>query len=96
MRLDPLFAVFAADLKISKEKLARAYAKHDDETLRKELHKTRGGVVYLILPQLDKALVQFHEALKEKPQSPELVASTYAQLQASMENFWDSLEKKAS
>ncbi len=89
-----LFAVFSADLKLSQEKLATAFARLDTETLRKELHKARGGIVYLVLPQLDKALVQFQEAVKDKPQSSERLASTYAQLQEAMDKFWDALEKK--
>ncbi len=89
-----LFMLFQ-DLKLSQATLAKAYASHDNEALRKELHRVRGGVVYVRLPNLDRALAQFHEAVKEKPQNPQQLATTYSQLQEAMEAFWKTWEKKA-
>ncbi len=90
-----LISMFSDDLKLSKETIAKAYASHDNETLRKELHRVRGGVAYLKLPQLDKALAQFHESVKESPQNPEQLNARYSHLQDAMKAFWNVWEKKA-
>jgi two-component system, OmpR family, aerobic respiration control sensor histidine kinase ArcB len=88
-----LLSDLANDLKMSQEKLAKAYKAHDDEALRAELHRVRGGVVCLSLPQLNKALASFHEAVKNKPQSPKQLEKTYGCLQQAMKAFWNTLEK---
>jgi two-component system, OmpR family, aerobic respiration control sensor histidine kinase ArcB len=88
-----LLSDLANDLKMSQEKLAKAYKAHDDEALRTELHRVRGGVVCLSLPQLDKALAEFHGAVKDKPQSPKQLEKTYKYLQKAMKAFWNTLEK---
>ncbi|MBA3537566.1 MAG: response regulator [Tatlockia sp.] len=90
-----LLSMLSSDLKLSQETMAKLYAAHDDEALRKELHRVRGGVAYLRLPQLDKALAQFHEAVKVKPQNIKQLVTTYSQLQEAMEAFWKTWEKKA-
>jgi two-component system, OmpR family, aerobic respiration control sensor histidine kinase ArcB len=90
-----LLSDLANDLKMSQEKLAKAYKAHDDETLRTELHRVRGGVVCLRLPKLDKALAEFHEAVKAKPQNAEQLEKTYRILQQAMNAFWQAVEKAA-
>ncbi len=90
--LREILSTLADDLKISQEKITNAFAAHDVEALRAELHRARGGVVYLTLPQLDKALVEFHEAAKEEPQVPERLESVYMHLQQAMDTFWRTLE----
>lgn len=87
-----LLSSLSIELKISQEKIDKAFAEHDGVELRKELHRVRGGVVYLSLPRLDKALAEFHEALKMKPQNQELLKNTYAELQREFKAFWTFLE----
>ncbi len=83
-----LLAILAEDLKLTKEKLADAYASKDIKALCEELHKVQGGLAYLVLPQLDFTLVKFHKALKEVPQNQSKLDKTYSQLQKAMEDFW--------
>jgi len=45
--------MLTVELKMTQEILARAYAAKDSSTLRMELHRTRGGISYLTLPQID-------------------------------------------
>ncbi|WP_332248034.1 Hpt domain-containing protein, partial [Legionella tunisiensis] len=87
--LRELLSMLDIDLRMSLDTLAKAYASHDDETLRKELHRVRGGINYLTLPQLDKALAQFHEAVKLKPQDSQQLAQTYEQVEEAIRAFWD-------
>jgi two-component system, OmpR family, aerobic respiration control sensor histidine kinase ArcB len=90
-----LLSDLAIDLKMSQEKLAKAYKIHDDEALRTELHRVRGGVVCLSLPQLDKALAEFHEAVKAKPQDPKHLEKTYSHLQQALKAFWGKLDNQS-
>jgi hypothetical protein len=41
------------------------FKKHDQTELRKALHRIRGAITYLILPELDVALETFHQTVKE-------------------------------
>lgn len=75
------------------ETLAKAYATHDNDTLRAELHRALGGICYFTLPQLDEALRNLHAAVKAKPQDPEQVKNTYELLQQALNAFWKTLEK---
>lgn len=89
-----LLAALAADLKISQERLAKAYHAQDNDALREELHRVRGGVVYLTLPQLDKAFAEFHEAVKAKPQNLHQLQNTYRHLQQAIDAFWQIIKKE--
>ena len=82
-----LLADLATDLRMSQTKLAKAYRAHDDKTLRDELHRVHGGVVCLTLPQLDKAIAEFHAAVKDTPQNPKHLEKTYLHLQQALSAF---------
>ncbi|MBA3535522.1 MAG: response regulator [Tatlockia sp.] len=86
-----LLKIIDIDLKISQETLAEAYKSQDLESLRKELHRVRGGICYLSLPQLDKAFAYFHEVVKSKPLDVALMEQSYSQLQEALKNFWNVL-----
>lgn len=92
--LRELLSMLNIDLRMSLDTLAKAYASHDNEALRKELHRVRGGINYLALPQLDNALARFHEAVKLKPQNSQQLAQTYDRVEEAIRAFWDELEKK--
>ncbi len=91
--LRELLSLLAVELKKSETKLAAAYAKQDSKVLREELHRVRGGLAYVTMPQLNKALAQFHEPAKEIPLNSENLEKAYRQLQQAMGAFWDKLEK---
>ena len=82
-----LLKELATDLAISKERLAKAFTMHDMDFLRAELHRIHGGVVYLSLPQLEKALAEFHETVKIKPEDLKQMKRTFAILEQAMEAF---------
>jgi two-component system, OmpR family, aerobic respiration control sensor histidine kinase ArcB len=86
--LHELIAELVIDLKISQEKLAKSYADHDVLALRAELHRVRGGLAYLTLPQLDQAFAEFHAAVKATPQNSKHLEKLYSELQHAMHAFW--------
>ncbi|MBA2651052.1 MAG: response regulator [Tatlockia sp.] len=88
-----LLNIIDIDLKMSQKTLEKAYTSHDMETMRKELHRVRGGICYLTLPQLDKAFARFHEVVKSKPQDNALMELSYSQLQEAMRTFWHTLHQ---
>ncbi len=91
--LREVLSILADDLKISQEKITNAYEAHDLDALRAELHRVRGGVVYLTLPQLDKALFEFHEATKEETQDLKRLENANNCLKQATKEFWKTMEK---
>ncbi|CDZ77769.1 Signal transduction histidine-protein kinase BarA [Legionella massiliensis] len=87
-----LLAALAIDLTMSQERLIKAYEAHNEESLRTELHRVRGGVICLSLPQLTQALADFHEAVKAKPQLAEHLEKTFNDLLDAINSFWITLD----
>ncbi len=85
-----VLAKLVEDLKNTKITLSTAYMSHDIEALCTELHRVRGGVCYLKLPQLEQALKIFHEVVKTKPQDELALENTYVALQQAMDDFWET------
>lgn len=85
-----MLGMMADDLKNTKAVLAKAYANRNTKALRDELHRARGGVCYLKLPQLELALKAFHQAVKADPQDEQELEATYAALQEAMNTYWDT------
>ena len=82
-----MLSLLAEDLKETKSTLEKAYAKQDIRTLDDELHRARGGVCYLKLPQLTQVLKRLHEAVTARPQDSQQVKATYVGLEQAIENF---------
>jgi two-component system aerobic respiration control sensor histidine kinase ArcB len=59
------------ELRATKQILTESYHHKDTKALREELHKIRGSLTYLSLPELTVTLKTFHEAVKAEPQNPE-------------------------
>ena len=76
------------DLHDTKQTLAKAYEKKNTVAMRAELHRCRGGVCCLELPELDAALREFHEAIKDVPQDADKIQTLYDELQTAIDNFW--------
>lgn len=94
---DPKFAremldMLHNDLEKFKSVLAESYAKCDTKTLRSELHRIRGGVCYLKVPQLEHALKEFHQIVKAEPQDKQSLEASYTALQDSINIFLDTWE----
>jgi len=83
-----LLSMFSKELKATQDILAKAYADKDTKALLDELHRCRGGICYLKLPQLEYALKTFDHAVKADPQDLNELEATYTALQQAMEAFW--------
>jgi len=90
-----ILTAFSKELKATQNILAKAYADKDTKALRAELHRCRGGICYLKLPQLEHALETFHHAVKADPQDPQLLEKTYTELQQAMKAFWEAWKLEA-
>ncbi|AAO90323.2 PAS domain-containing hybrid sensor histidine kinase/response regulator [Coxiella burnetii] len=90
-----LLTILDEDLKSTRAKLEKAYQERNNEILRAELHRLRGGVSYLKLPQLDNALKMFHEVVKIEPPNPALLEESYSKAKKAIEAFLKMWEKQS-
>lgn len=81
----------AEEVEGSSEVIEKAYKNNDIKALRSELHKVRGGVCYLKLPELEEALKKFHESVKAEPEGSETVEKNYQHLRHATKNFQGSI-----
>lgn len=86
--------ICAEGLRESADIIDKAYAEKDFMRLRSELHKVRGGVCYLKLPQLERALKDFHKTVKENPYMTADLERDYLFLKQAIENFQKAEEEK--
>lgn len=63
--LNRMLATLDEDLKRTRSLLEDAFDKKDLSTLRSELHRCRGGICYLKLPELERALSDLHESIRK-------------------------------
>lgn len=82
-----MLATMVVDMDRVKVVLVEAYTNYDREALRAELHRSRGGVCYLKLPELEQALKYFHAAVNEAPQGSEKLERAYVKLLQAIENL---------
>jgi len=85
-----ILSVFSKELKSTQDILTKAYEDKDTKALREELHRCRGGICYLKLPQLEEALKTFHQTVKEDPQDLNALEASYMALQQAMKAFWEA------
>lgn len=88
-----MLAIMAENLKEVQRILTDAYEKRDTKTLCAELHRCQGSVCYLKLPQLERALKNFHKAIKVKLNDSEQLEKAYQALQQAIQNYQDTYEK---
>jgi two-component system, OmpR family, aerobic respiration control sensor histidine kinase ArcB len=76
----------------SMEIIDKAYHNQDIEKIDRELHKVRGGVCYLKLPELEEALKNLHITVKENPEEME---NCYQRLKKAIQNFQEAFAKRS-
>jgi two-component system aerobic respiration control sensor histidine kinase ArcB len=75
------------ELRVTQKVLIKAYQDKNIQELREELHKVRGGLTYLKLPELTKTMKDFHETVKAEPQDPERLEKTFQTTIKAIERF---------
>jgi two-component system aerobic respiration control sensor histidine kinase ArcB len=86
-RAHALLSLLSEEIKKTQNNFKAAYFTKDVKTLRDELHRTLGGVVYLRLPQLEQALRTFHQSVKTEPLDWKECERHYLQMQKAIEAF---------
>jgi signal transduction histidine kinase/DNA-binding response OmpR family regulator len=92
--LHEILSIFAEELMITKKKLDQYYSSSDIQALCKELHKSRGGIAYLVLPELSDALAKLHKEAKKEPMNSKLFTSAYKKTQRAIDNFNEYWQRK--
>lgn len=77
----------------SEKVIDTAYGQKNIKRLRDEMHKIRGGICYLRLPQLERTVKDFHLTIKEDPLLPEDMDREYQNLKRAIKNFKEAYEK---
>jgi two-component system, OmpR family, aerobic respiration control sensor histidine kinase ArcB len=85
-----ILQMFAEGLKVSAMILEEAYERTNVKVLRDELHKLRGGICYLKLPQLEKALKEFHSVVRSEVKDQDALSEKYQALKHAMKRFHDA------
>jgi two-component system aerobic respiration control sensor histidine kinase ArcB len=91
--LHELLSLLDGELRATKQVLNEGYQKKDTKTLREELHKIRGSLTYLSLPELTETLKKFHEAVKADPQDPEHLEKTFQAAMEAIKHFQKAYAK---
>ncbi len=92
--LEELLDSMAKDLKLTKERLGASYKNQDYESLRSELHRVRGALHFVKLPELEAAIVKFQEIAKANASDKKQMEQAYQKTQKSIENFWKEMKAK--
>lgn len=82
-----LISLCAQGMLETKAILQSGHETKNTSMLRAELHKVLGGVCYLKLPPLEKALREYHTAIKVDPRDEGVVQSTYELLIPVIDQF---------
>lgn len=88
--VDQLLNSMAEDLKLTKERLETCYKEKNMEAIGAELHRVRGALHFIKLPQLEKAVVQFQNILKEKTLNSMQMKKAYVKIQKTIDTFWEA------
>jgi two-component system aerobic respiration control sensor histidine kinase ArcB len=86
--LNELLSMLDGELRATKKVLKRAYEERNTKGLREELHKCRGSLTYLSLPELNQTMKAFHEAVKADPQDPKHLEKTFKAAMDAIEHFY--------
>jgi len=89
-----LLSILVDEFKTTKKVLKKAYKKKDNQSLRDELHKCRGGLTYLNLPELENAMKAFHDAIRAKPPKYERLERTYKSAIDAINHFQKTYVKR--
>lgn len=81
----------AKDLKQSQLAIKTAYKQNNTQKLRDELHRVTGGLCYLKLPELTRAVSEFYITAREEPQNKLQLELTYLLFQEAARRFCEYL-----
>jgi PAS domain S-box-containing protein len=91
--LQEYLSLMSGELKVTKKILIDAFKANDTKALRAELHRTRGALTYLVLPEMNHTMKAFHDAVRAKPQDPKLIDKTYRAAIDAIDHFQQAYAK---
>lgn len=91
--LRSLLPALGEDLKQTQQVIARAYPTKDVKTLRDELHRCLGGVLFFKLPQIKHAITSFQAVLHEEPLNLDALENAHMMLEKALKAFWEVMDK---
>lgn len=85
-----IFDLFIDELQATFVNIDKAMVDQNIDALQHELHKIRGGVCYLALPDLEKQLELFHLASKEEPTDFSKLSGEHEKAKEACARFFDA------
>jgi|GEM_PF-1810139 len=82
-----ILVLCAKDLLQSRQAVKAAYEQHNTRKLRDELHRVTGGLCYLKLPELTRAVNEFYSVVREEPQNELQLELTHLLFQEAARRF---------
>jgi hypothetical protein len=74
----------------TKKSLMESFTHRDEIELRKALHRIRGAITYLILPELEKSLDTFHQSVHNDWDDQNILQKKYDAVMIAMDDFLKS------
>jgi hypothetical protein len=82
--------MFMDEVSLAKKSLTESFTHRDGIELRQALHRIRGAITYLILPQLEKSLEVFHQSVHDDWDDQNTLQKNYDAVMIAMDNFLKS------
>jgi PAS domain S-box-containing protein len=89
-----LLSILEKEFKKTIKIFKKAFKKKDIDAFRAELHRCRGALTYLNLPELDITMKAFHDAVRAKPLNQNTLATTYQSAMNAINNFQKAYANK--
>ena len=91
--LEEYLSLMAGELKVTKKIFVDAFKANDTKALRAELHRVRGALTYLVLPEMNRTMKAFHDAVRAEPQDPKTTEETYRAAIHALDHFQQAYAK---
>ena len=82
-----MIAMFIEEIGTTRPVITDTFSNRDLIELRKVLHRIRGAISYLILPELEKALEVFHQSVHDHWDDHTILQKNYDAVMRAMDNF---------
>ena len=86
-----MVGMFVDEVNLARASMIETFKKRDSIELRKTLHRIRGAITYLILPQLEKTLETFHQSVHDHWDDQNLLQTNFDAVMIAMDDFLKSL-----
>ena len=85
-----MVGMFVDEVNLARASMIETFKKRDSIELRKTLHRIRGAITYLILPQLEKTLETFHQSVHDHWDDQNLLQTNFDAVMIAMDDFLKS------